>query len=742
MLDTLIFAFASFWGAFLLFAIQPMAGKAMLPLLGGSSQVWITCLVFFQALLLCGYVYAHFIVAALSRAAHIAVHAALAAATLTALPLALASDRIAAPEGEPIAWLLSTLAAAVGAPVLLVASSAPLIQRWFSLTTSAAAGDPYFLYAASNLGSLLALLAYPLVIEPRLDLGDQATLWTLGYIGLLAAHAACLWTAAGRERNWSRPRVQPDFAGLRPKWSERLMWLALAFVPSSLLLGVTSYITTDLLSAPLFWVAPLALYLVTFILAFARSTTWFLPWASPLQLVAMMALLLVTVWPPLDNFVIAIGVHLATFFLSCLMCHGELARRRPPAIFLTEYYFWLSLGGALGGMFNALAAPLLFDGVYEYPIALVLACFLRPGLWLGAPTRRLLDFAVPAVVAAGLFFARDLTLLASATGGWVRADARAGVLLAVWIVAIAALAALRRRPLAIGLIVAAAFAMKEVVLDERQRLVLEKERSFYGVLRVERHAVTNLYFLEHGTTTHGSQSHARSMTREPLTYYFRSGPFGDVFNAAAREGRAGSVAIIGLGAGSLACLGRPGEQWTFYEIDPLVERFARDARYFTFLRDCDPNKRVVIGDARLSLRDAPPASFDVIVVDAFTSDSIPVHLLTREALRLYLGKLAPNGLIAFHISHRVLDLAPIVGRLASDAGLVGRLKRQRVMRTDLERVFGYAVDVAVVARSESALGPIARNGEWSPIPERVGEPVWTDAYSSPLSAISTRRLLR
>ena len=742
MLDALAFAFASFWGAFLLFAIQPMAGKAMLPLLGGSSQVWITCLVFFQAVLLCGYVYAHFVATVLSRAAHIVVHAAFAAATLSALPLALSPDRIATPEGEPIFWLLGTLAMAVGGPVLLVASSAPLIQRWFSLTASTEAGDPYFLYAASNLGSLLALLAYPLVIEPNLDLGAQATLWTLGYVALLVAHAACLWAAAGPARTWSRPRLHLDFTRERPKWSERLMWLGLAFVPSSLLLGVTSHITTDLLSAPLFWVAPLALYLLTFILAFARSTARFVPWASPLQLAAMMALVIVTVWPPLDNFVIAIGAHLMAFFLSCLMCHGELARRRPAALFLTEYYFWISLGGALGGVFNAVAAPLLFDGVYEYPIALILACLLRPGLWLGAPARRALDFALPAVVAAGLFFAPELARMAGEVGGWARADARSGVLLALSLVAIMALIALRGRPLAIGLVIAAAFAAKGMVLDERQRLVLEKERSFYGVLRVERHAITNLFFLEHGTTTHGSQSHARSMAREPLTYYFRSGPFGDVFHAAARAGRTGRVAIIGLGAGSLACLGGPGEEWTFYEIDPLVERFARDARYFTFLRDCDPDKNVIIGDARLSLRAAPPAGFDVIVVDAFTSDSIPIHLLSREALRLYLDKLAPNGLIAFHISHRVLDLAPIVGRLAGDAGLVGRLKRQRVMRTDLERVFGYAVDVAVVARSESTLGPIGRDSEWRPLPEGVGERVWTDAYSSPLAAISTQRLLR
>lgn len=736
MLHTLVFAFASFWGAFLLFVIQPMAGKAMLPLLGGSSQVWITCLVFFQAVLLCGYVYAHFLATALPRAGHVAIHAALAAATLAALPLGLSPDRIAPPEGQPIVWLLGTLSVAIGGPVLLVASSAPLIQRWFSLTARSTADDPYFLYAASNVGSLAALLAYPLVVEPYLDLGAQETLWTLGYLGLLAAHAACLRTAVGGDRAWTRPRLHPDFARERPRWDERLMWLALSFVPSSLLLGVTSHITTDLLSAPLFWVVPLSLYLLTFILVFARSTSRLVFWASPLQLVALMALVISTVWPPSRHYAIGIGVHLGVFFFSCLVCHGELARRRPAAIFLTEFYFWISLGGALGGAFNALAAPLLFDGVYEYPIALVLACLLRPGVWLGPMARRVLDLTVPAFVAAGLFFAPQLIQVASDVGGWARAEARANVLLMLSLVAMGALFVFSRRPFAIGLVIVAALAAKGTVLDERQRLVLEKERSFYGVLRVERHAITNLFFLEHGTTTHGAQSHARSMMREPLTYYFRTGPFGEVFHAAAREGRTGKAAIIGLGAGSLACLGRPGEEWTFYEIDPLVERFARDTRYFTFLRDCDPKTRVVIGDARLSLRGAPDASFDVIIVDAFTSDSIPVHLLTREALRLYLDKLAPNGLIAFHISHRILDLAPIVGRLASDAGLVGRLKRQRVMRTELERVFGYAVDVAVLVRSETALGPIGRDADWSPLSARAGDRVWTDAYSSPLSAIS------
>src|SRR5690606_19952745 len=717
------FAGTMLLGAFLVFSIQPLFARMALPLLGGAPAVWNTAMVFFQSALLAGYAYAHCLSRWLGPRGQIAGHLGLLALASLGLPVAIGAGWQPPSGGMSIPWLIGLMAWTIGLPFLAVAATAPLVQRWFVGSGHPAAADPYFLYGASNLGSILALLSYPVLVEPYLTLDQQSWLWAVGYGALALAITGCGLTVWRRRSIGAEPTAARDLGtGEAIDWRRRLHWLCLAMVPSSLLLAATAHITTDLAAVPLLWVVPLALYLLTYVVAFARRPWLRHAWmvkAQPFVLIPL-ALLLARNLP----FWLGLPLHLLGLFVSALVCHGELARLRPAYQRLTEFYFWMATGGALGGAFAALLAPLLFDAVLEYPLALVAACLLRPTL---APSgrRRILDFALALV--AGVLIA--------AHGGVFGVDLHQfgaiGMLL-VFVSTALALYALAERPFGFALGIAAVCGAALLAADARG--VLARERSFFGVYTVRRDPA-GFHVLLHGTTLHGAQHLDRERSGEPLTYFHRDGPLGQLFGAVGTRAR--TVGAVGLGVGTVACYRRPGQRWTFYEIDPLVERIARGGPYFRYLAECAPNAEILPGDARLMLQRAPRAAYDLLILDAFSSDAIPMHLITREALALYLDKLAPGGVIAWHLSNRHLDLAPIIGDLAADAGVVAWRRSDPSSRAEIANYHLPSVWIAIARRPEH-LGSLLTDPRWTRLQGRPDARPWTDDFSNIVSALRWR----
>ncbi len=722
----LLFSLTLFLGASLLFCVQPMIARMILPLLGGSPSVWNTCMVFFQAALLAGYAYAHAIAARCGVRRQTVVHAALLLLPLLTLPIVVREETIGSllTLGNPTLWLLGLLTATVGLPFFVVATTAPLLQTWFARTGHPSGRDPYFLYASSNLGSMLALLGYPLVIEPNFRVAEQSRLWGIGYVFLVFLTAFCalaVWrspaSASGRSSE-SLAEEQTD----RPSLGRRLIWVALAFVPSSLLIGVTTYLSTDVAAIPLLWVIPLALYLLTFILVFAKRAIVPQAWVVRTFPIALVTLLMVIGLRASQIF--WIPLHLLVFFVASMLCHGELARRRPSTRFLTEFYLAISLGGVLGGLFNALLAPALFDRTVEYPLALVLSTLALPATTRdrSGPGRRVLDFALPAalgLVVGGLIWSFHLT-------PWKNDSP--------WLKLLYGLAALAcfsfsGRPIRFGL-GAAALLSTALVYDEGT--ILHRGRNFFGILKVQQFEPGPFHQLVHGSTLHGLQNFAPSHRREALTYYHRTGPIGQVFEVFRhRNEERSSVGVVGLGTGTLAAYARPVERWTFFEIDPDVIRVARDPRYFTFLSDSLAGALDIrLGDARLRLREVADQSYKLLILDAFSSDAIPMHLLTREALQLYRSKTSRDGLLAFHISNRYVDLAPALGALARDAGLVCRYRIDSDL-THEEILAGKITSTwLVMAARESDLSTLATDPRWKSPALGPREPIWTDDFSN------------
>jgi spermidine synthase len=715
-----------FVSAGLLFLVQPMFARMVLPLLGGAPAVWNTAMVFFQATLLAGYAYAHWTTARLGVRRQAALHLGLLLLPLAILPIAVPTGWSPPAQTSPIPWLLALLAVSVGLPFFVVSTSAPILQAWFAGTGHRHARDPYFLYAASNLGSMLALLGYPVVVERALSLHGQSRAWALGYIVLALLIAGCavaLWRAPAVAARGEEPGLVGEPIGAR----RRARWVLLSFVPSSLLLSVTTYLSTDIAAIPLLWVVPLALYLLTFILVFARRPP--LPHRLVVEILplAMLPLVLILVARANEPLVLIVPTHLLVFLVTALACHGELARDRPAPARLTEYYLWMSAGGVLGGAFTALLAPLLFRSVAEYPLMLVLACLAaRRASAATTLEARVLDLVLPAglgLVALGLIHGVQsgaLGLEAPAIG-----PVFGGLVLLSLTFA--------RRPLRFGLGIGALLLAATTYQGAEGRL-LHAERSFFGVSRVTRDPSERFQVLLHGTTLHGMQSLDLGRRLEPLTYFERTGPLGQLFAALGGGPLTRRVAVVGLGAGSLACHGRPDERWTFYEIDPVVERIARDPRFFTFLRDCAPTLDVVMGDARLSLRAAPDGEYGLIVLDAYSSDAPPMHLITREAVLLYRAKLAPGGLLVFNVSNRHLELEPVLGTLARATGLVALAQDDAVVHERAWQEGKRPSQWVVMARHLADLGPLARDGRWHPAAAPPGAAPWTDDFNSLLSA--------
>ncbi|MBI1187264.1 MAG: hypothetical protein GC206_08045 [Alphaproteobacteria bacterium] len=913
------FALAMFTSAALIFALQPMFSRLTTPLLGGSPSVWNTSMVFFQAALLAGYLYAHLLQRVRDMRLQTLIHAGVLAASFVALLPAVQVTTLLGPPNSsfPIPWLLGVLTVSIGAPFAAASATAPLLQAWYSRTGRADAHDPYYLYAASNLGSFLGLLLYPIWVEPTFGAAEQSAYWTWGFAAAALAIIGCgalAVTAHGpRDPN---PVMAPTGAAAsaesgaaRPTWRNRLFWMGAAAAPSGLLLGVTQHLSTDVASAPFLWVAPLALYLVTFIVAFMRGSEKIAPAVlviHPLTLVLMAVTFMANDWAP------ALLAHLICFFLSALICHLALARTRPDAQHLTEFYLFVSLGGVLGGALTALVAPVIFNGVYEYPLALAAVALLRPrepirdklldqgvALALGLCTIALmaplfapnlfpdastlqgvdqqsiavtiaLVLAVMVVSLIGVFPAlvgKFATMCAAAGGAMVVVmgallvrDAVGTALAAGAIGAALALlgAALPRSPsqtlihraaflicavvfaglsawislasdafitrtivdgrldltvaptirlvvmgaalLMLGFVIHAALQKEqapqpyanialgaslpliftsmvfmaleqrfsnEVIFliglgvmalalflnrnrpylmaglivglfvmlyleDEQGSRVIRQDRSFFGVLRVQEAPITDtagLRILMHGTTIHGAQvTHSAAETR-PLTYYNPETALGQSTLHGLGMKENSRVALIGLGTGTTACLLRPTDELVIFEIDPLVVRYSGPQGHtFTYVQRCAPSARVELGDARLQLAEEPDGHYDVIVVDAFSSDAIPAHLLTQEAVAMYMRKLSPTGTLVLHLSNRNLDLVGESARVAHALGVPYVWRVSDYVRDPIAGRFGgLPASAMALTHPENEAWLRAMEGGWTQIPAPPGRP-WTDDY--------------
>jgi hypothetical protein len=714
----LMFTLAVFLSAALLFAIEPMFGKMVLPRLGGSPAVWTTCMLFFQVALLLGYWYAHIGPSWLGLRRHTLVHLVLLALCLFLLPIGVTDAAGAVRLEHPTLWLLSVLTISLGVPFVLLSSTGPLLQVWFSRTSHPSAHNPYFLYAASNAGSLIALLSYPFLLEPTTTLKGQTGLWSLGYVGLVALVSICALYLMRSSGSSPHPGEPAATAVPRVGRGTMLRWVLLAFVPSSFFLALTTHMTTDIAAVPLLWIIPLVLYLLSFTMVFGRrlwiGQSVLLRW----QPIGLIVLAIIDFWGPSASGPWLLPLHLIVFFVTALVCHGELAATRPHPSRLTDFYLCIAVGGMFGGVFNALVAPALFDSVLEYPLTLLIACAVRP--W-------------PAAQTSSNRIGPELALItvACALMAWTRISdpdrpAAAAVVFSSALVAVICLRMSRDPPrftLAIGLVVIGA-----IITGGARPNILLKDRNFFGVREVREDPEKKMRWLMHGTTNHGAQSTDPAKRREPVTYYHRPGPIGDVFRAfppvAGRR-----VAVIGLGAGGLSAYAGSGEEWTFYEIDPDIARVATDTSYFTYLNDTPASMRLVLGDGRLSIAEAPDGYYDVIVIDAFSSDAIPTHLLTLEALSVYRSKLSPTGILAWHLSNRYLDLEPVLGNLLRRAGVAG-LIRVNVGRAPVQETNGYPTIWAAVASAPEHLGTLRNDSRWRTLRTRESVGVWTDDFSN------------
>ena len=716
-----LYASAIFVAAGLVFLVQPMIAKALLPRFGGAPQVWTAATVFFQVALLVGYGYAHVAASRLGARRGPIVHVALLALPLLALPIALRGTELAA-GAAPALGVLAILTLSVGAPYVAVSATSPLLQRWFSTTGRAGSGDPYFLYAAGNAGSLLGLLAYPLLVEPRLAVTEQALLWSVGYVvfAILVVAAAIAASLRGHADRLHAPPEQatttePSNLGLR----RQARWVVLALVPASLLLGVTTHLQTDIAAVPLLWAVPLAIYLLTFVLAFARRPLLPPRTAARLLPPLVVGVVLTFVFPAALPTPLTMALHYGTFFIGAMLAHGQLAADRPDPRHLTRFYLLIAVGGALGGTFNAIVAPVVFDQVLEYPILLTAALLLRPG-WAPKDRRGTI---VDLVTALGTYV---LALLAVLAMQRLSPDVPGAAVVGAF--AIGALL-LARRPLRFGLAIAALLSISYV----GGSAPMFADRTFFGVHRVIDQGDRHIYLS--GLTIHGAQLTAAGGGRTALAYYHATGPAGQLFDVL--EGRptpVRDVGIIGLGAGSLAAYGGTGQTLTFYEIDPVVIRIASDARLFTFVRDSEATVNLVEGDGRLRIAETGDAAFDLIVLDAFSSDAVPAHLVTRQAFELYARKLRPGGLLLANVTNTYLDVKAVVAGGAQAAGLTGLFQDDVVLSVaptgDKE-----ASSWVLLARSEGDLAALRGDPRWKPIHDIDPTIIWTDEFSDILSVV-------
>ncbi|MEO8663074.1 MAG: fused MFS/spermidine synthase [Bryobacteraceae bacterium] len=672
----ILYALTIFLSAFLLFQVQPVIARIILPWFGGSAAVWTTCMLYFQCVLVLGYLYAHWTTTKLAPRTQALLHSTLIALCVLALPIMPAASWRPTGGDNPIPRILALLTVSVGLPYLLLSTTGPLMQAWFVRSRQGA--TPYRLFALSNLGSMLALLSYPVLVEPNLATRMQSTVWSAGF---LAFGVLCVVTAFTSLKGATTPQAREVMAEQpppRPGLLMHAMWLALAACASTLLLAVTNHLCQDVASIPFLWVVPLSLYLLTFILCFDAAGWYRRNVFLVLLLIALagMTYLINPAWdrPKLKYM---IPMFAAGFFICCMFCHGELARLKPHPRYLTSFYLMLSVGGALGGLFVGMFAPAVFPAYFEFPIALALCAVL-----------------------AAVVLHRDESIASH----WA------------W-----------RKSLSTPLLVLATAVVTFNIVDIRGLVEgnLFNGRNFYGALRVQQNGKEGeddaYRALLHGVINHGEQYLHPSLRTSPSTYYCSETGVGEALNMRARAGR--RVGIIGLGTGTLNVYARPWDTFRIYEINPLVVKVAH--QYFTYLADTKAKTEIVLGDARQSLEAEQPENFDVLVVDAFSSDSIPVHLLTREAFQLYFHHMKPDGLLAVHVSNRFLNLTPVVDSLARDLHKGAIL----VDTEDNDDGTCYGTTWIILANDQKQLENLPKkNGE--ALEHNASLRIWTDDYSN------------
>lgn len=745
----LIYTVTLFLSASLLFSVQPMVGKMILPLLGGTPNVWNTCMVFFQAVLLLGYCYAHTLKSLKPRYQFI-IHLFLILAVMVFLPPRIPSNWVPPAASNPSLWLFALLSVSVGLPFFVISTSAPLLQKWFSNTTHPDAKDPYFLYAASNLGSLFALLSYPFLLEPAFNLDQQSGLWALGYKIFFLLALLCALSVALSMRSAPASSASAGDLGENSKdtldkhisLKRRLKWIALSFVPSSLMLGVTTYITTDVSSVPMIWIIPLSLYLLSFILVFAKNQL--LPRSlvnrSLAFLILPTSMTLLSSAPFAFSYLLIFSFHILAFFCIAMICHGALADNRPPTAHLTEFYLWISIGGVLGGLFNALLAPVLFENVTEYPLVIVMGCLLRPHLFPEFEKEKgVLYYIYPAVLlTVTIFGLYALTHLSSSDAASQSADlVKSNVQKVVYFCVPAFLCFVFRNNsirfgLCIGTFFFCNFLLVRYFQEGQTRVFID--RGFFGVSQVWDDTTFRQY--RHGSTVHGLQSLDPEEKGESLSYFHRTAPIGQIMSYVSRQKEFTRIGVLGLGVGSMASYGTSDQTWNFYEIDPIVEAIAMNPDYFTFLRDSPAKVNVLLGDGRLVIRDIEDGFYDLIVLDAFSSDSIPTHLITREAVELYLSKLSSRGFLVFNISNRFIDIRPILSSLAHKLDLVCYVKADLNVTEELAQRGKMPSSWAILARKDNAISAVAEESGWTKMTSYSKSTEWTDDYSNLLSVVN------
>jgi hypothetical protein len=728
----ILFAVAIFTSAALVFVVQPMVTKLVLPMLGGSPSVWNTAMVFFQTALLAGYAYAHGLQRIGSMRTQMAVHLVLLLLAALFLPLKI-SGLLGDPDpNAPIGWLLATLALSVGAPFAVLSATAPLLQAWYARVRAGQADgkNPYVLYAASNLGSFLALLAYPLLIEPLMTLSGQRATWSGGYAAFMLMVVALAFVAWRRGQIGNAPVASLEISPPIP-WREKIILVLLAAAPSSLMLGVTAHLATDVASAPFLWVIPLALYLLTFVIAFQNRPWIPLPITLVIAAAVSLACISFTAFRTGD-WILMFGLHLGAFFLLALMCHQRLAARRPPPDRLTEFYLLMSLGGVVGGAFTALLAPVLFDGVWEYPLVLVLAGLARP--LNKAPIR---NWEVYLFVAAVLATGIPPLLSAVFQADWGFAwwfnnnvsDNMPGLTQFIMLGPILAGFLLRDRTPAF-VVIAGLIALSTAYIARGYDAAFT-DRSFFGVMKI---GVTQdprlggqVNILMHGTTLHGAQPRNPSFACMPTLYYAPASPIGQATQMLQLRRPSLKIGVVGQGSGAMAGYKRAADEMKFFEIDPMVDRLSRDPQWFTFISDCaDGPIQTVLGDARLTMADEAPGTYDLLLIDAFSSDSVPTHLLTVEAIEGYLKLLKPDGVVILHLSNRNLDITMPAAAAAQALGAANlhQLYQESPHAPDMAEA---STEALILSPTEEGLSDFRDQRQWRVLVETDVKP-WTDDY--------------
>lgn len=701
-------ALINLFAATLTFAIQPMISKIILPYFGGSSMVWNTALMFFQGALFLSYLYVHCLVKYAKQPKQLIIHFLLIVAALISLPVTikLVPNLI---ETMPSLALIAMLTTAIGLPYFVICATSPLTQRWYANSQLPAKKSPYLLYAISNIGSLLALIIYPTIIEPSLTTDSQIFIWSIGFTALSLTLILFLYNILGKPFNTIQVSNTSPISN-----RQRLTWFIYAFVPSLYLMGTTLHISIDISATPFLWVIPLALYLLSFIVAFSRPKLALSPLIIEIQALVIIMLALYFFY---NDMSFLLSLHLLGLLLTGLVCHGQLATKKPNADNLTEFYVWVALGGWFGGISSAIIAPQIFNSDHEYLIAILLACLVRPNKERHIT---LIDIAAPLILMAIVFFVSYFFNYLLGLHNYI-------------IFGLLAVGLYSFRNQTVKFTVAVTLIMLWHTSSENE-FVEFRTRTFFGIYDVNVNATDKIKYLTHGTTIHGAQAIEEKYQSIPLGYYNTEGPLGQVFDKNIDEER--KVAVVGLGVGTIACYGNKQTAIKFYEIDSSMVELAKS--HFTYINNCEQNLTIEVVDGRIGLAKEVNEHFDIIVIDAFSSDSIPIHLLSVEAISMYIAKLKADGVLLFHTSNRYINLAPVLARAASELKLSAFIQQYQPSLQAIDK--GALQSDWVMFSKTNRDRQQAEFNLWKPMLPTNKTPLWTDQYSNLFDVVEWKKV--